>query len=182
VIRLFVGIGSNLGDRLGHLRAAVDALAGLPGVTIGRRSDVWETRPLGPGSGPFLNAAVELACTGASPVELLEQLLEIEHRHGRERRERWGDRTLDLDLLCGFADHGGELVVETPGLRLPHPELGARDFVLQPLVDIDPDLRIGGRTCAERLAALVVEERTLLRRVSDLAGGDGSATVQRTGG
>jgi 2-amino-4-hydroxy-6-hydroxymethyldihydropteridine diphosphokinase len=180
--RLFVGIGSNLGDRVAYVRAAVGDLVALPGVAMGRCSDVWETRPLGPGSGPFLNAAVELICAGVEPAELLGQLLEIERRHGRERRERWGDRTLDLDLLCGFAEDGGELVVDAPGLRLPHPELGARDFVLQPLVDIDPDLRIGGRTCAERLAGLGVEQRTLLRRVSGLADAEGSATVRRTGG
>jgi 2-amino-4-hydroxy-6-hydroxymethyldihydropteridine diphosphokinase len=183
VIRLFVGIGSNLGDRLANLRSATNALATLPGITLLRRSHVWETKPLGPGSGPFLNAAVELRCVGMHPLELLTQTLEIERAHGRERRERWGDRTLDLDLLCGFDEHGGELVVAVPGLTLPHPELGARDFVLQPLVDIDPPMQIGGRSCADRLAALAGEQRTVLRRFElGLASGDGSATVRPTGG
>jgi 2-amino-4-hydroxy-6-hydroxymethyldihydropteridine diphosphokinase len=171
VSRYYVGIGSNLGDRLARLHAAVEALAEIPGVTLGRCSGVWETRPMGPGTGPFLNAAVELSYTLAGPDRLLEQLLEIERHHGRLRRERWGDRTLDLDLLCGYADDSGEIIADLPGLTLPHPELGARDFVLQPLVDIDPTLAIHGRSCADRLAALADEDRTLLRRFGSLAGG-----------
>jgi 2-amino-4-hydroxy-6-hydroxymethyldihydropteridine diphosphokinase len=178
-----VGIGCNLGDRLASMRSAVEALAALPGVMLGPVSHVWETRPLGPGSGPFLNAAVELLCARVEPADLLARMLEIERAHGRERRERWGDRTLDLDLLCGFADDGGELVLAVPGLSLPHPELGARDFVLQPLVDIDPSMVIGGRSCAELLAALADGDRTVLRRVVvGLASGEASATVRRTGG
>lgn len=181
--RLYVGIGSNLGDRLANLRSAADALAGVPGVSIERRSHIWETRPLGPGSGSFLNAAVELRCEDLAPIDLLAHTLAIERRHGRERRVRWGDRTLDLDLLCGFDEHGGELVVAVAGLTLPHPELGARDFVLQPLVDIDPALVISGRSCADRLAALADDQRTILRRLElGLATGDGSATVRPTGG
>ncbi|HLT39204.1 MAG TPA: 2-amino-4-hydroxy-6-hydroxymethyldihydropteridine diphosphokinase [Enhygromyxa sp.] len=162
--RFFVAIGSNLGDRPATIRSAVEAMAALPGVIIGRRSHVWQTRPLGPGSGPFLNAAVELLCTDVEPAALLASLLEIERRHGRERRERWGDRTLDLDLLCGYAEDGGELVIDVPGLTLPHPGFGARDFVLQPLVDIDPGLLIRGRPSADWLAALADEDRTVLGR------------------
>lgn len=181
--RLYVGIGSNLGDRLANLRSAANEIAALPGVTLERRSHIWETRPLGPGSGAFLNAAVELHCIDLAPIDLLAHTLEIERRHGRERRVRWGDRTLDLDLLCGFADDGGELVIAIAGLTLPHPELGARDFVLQPLVDIDPALVIAGRSCADRLAALADEQRTVLRRLEvGLAADDGSATVRPPGG
>jgi 2-amino-4-hydroxy-6-hydroxymethyldihydropteridine diphosphokinase len=183
VSRLFVAIGSNLGDRLANLRSAAEALAALPGVTLERCSHVWETKPLGPGNGPFLNAAVMLRCVDVRPIELLARMLEIERSHGRERRERWGDRTLDLDLLCGFGEDGGELVVDVPGLTLPHPELGARDFVLQPLVDIDPELVIGGRSCAELLAALSEDQRTLLRRLElELATASPSANVRPTGG
>lgn len=165
--RYYVGIGSNLGDRLASLRCAAAELAALPKVSLGRRSGVWETRPLGPGTGPFLNAAVELHVHDAAPLWLLEQLLAIERRHGRLRRERWGDRTLDLDLLCGFADDGSELTLDIPGLTLPHPELGARDFALRPLVDIDPSLRVGGQTCVDRLNALADADRTLLRRLDE---------------
>jgi len=172
VSRYYVGIGSNLGGRLARLRAAVEQLAGVPGVTLGRFSGVWETRPMGPGTGPFLNAAVELSYAIAGPERLLEEMLVIERGHGRLRRERWGDRTLDLDLLCGYANNdNSEIIADLPGLTLPHPELGARDFVLQPLVDIDPSLVIDGRSCADLLAALADEERTLLRRFGSLAGG-----------
>lgn len=163
-MRFFVGIGSNLGDRLERLRGAVGALAATPNLCVGRRSGIWETRPLGPGSGPFLNAAVELVDVALTPRDMLDRLLEIEREHGRVRRERWGDRTLDLDLLCGF-EGPTEIVVDLPGLTLPHPGIGARDFVLQPLVDIDPELLIAGRSCAARLAQLAEEQRTLLRRL-----------------
>jgi 2-amino-4-hydroxy-6-hydroxymethyldihydropteridine diphosphokinase len=163
-MRYFVGIGCNLGDRLATLRAAIEELAESPGVVLRGRSDIWETRPLGPGSGPFLNAAVEVI-TNLEPAALLERLRAIEIRHGRIRRERWGDRTLDLDLLCGFMTDGREIVCDTPSLTLPHPGVGERDFVLQPLVDIDAQLRVGGVGCADRLAALAEDQRTLLRRV-----------------
>lgn len=166
----YVGLGSNLGDRLGSLRLAVTQLAAIPGVTLARRSEVWETRPLGPGTGPFLNAAVELLWSQGQPEDLLEQLLEIEGRHGRERRQRWGDRTIDLDLLCAYTQDRAELVADLPGLTLPHPGLHLRDFVLQPLVDIDPSLPVRGQPCAALLAALPAEERTILRRFASLAG------------
>ena len=165
-LRVYVGLGSNLGDRLASLRAAVAAIAGLPGVSLGRCSSVWETHPVGPGTGPFLNTAIELVEVTADPRALLDELLAIERARGRVRRERWGDRTLDLDLLCGCTGpQGDELVLAVPGLTLPHPELGQRDFVLQPLVDLDPALRVGGRTVAGMLAALPEDRRTLLRRL-----------------
>lgn len=163
--RYFVGLGSNIGDRLGTVRSAIEEIGRISGVELGKRSHVWETRPMGPGSGPFVNAAVEVVCE-LEPRELLERLREIEIRHGRVRRERWGDRTLDLDLLCGFADDGRELVCEDPGLTLPHPGVLERDFVLQPLLDIDARLRVGGASCAETLAALPENGRTLLRRLA----------------
>ena len=177
-LRLYVGLGSNLGDRLAALRGAVAAIASLPGVTLGRCSGVWETHPVGPGTGPFLNAAIELVEVTADPRALLDELLAIERARGRVRRERWGDRTLDLDLLCGrlasrAEEQGDELVLAVPGLTLPHPELGRRDFVLQPLVDIDPELRVGGHTVADLLAALPDDRRTLLRRLDDTLDGEG---------
>ena len=129
-------------------------------------SAIWETSPLGPGSGPFLNAAVELV--GAlEPEALLQRLRAIEILHGRIRRVRWGDRTLDLDLLCAFTDDGHEVVCDTDAVTLPHPGVNERDFVLQPLLDIDPQLRVRGVGCAERLAALTDDQRTLLRRVDE---------------
>jgi 2-amino-4-hydroxy-6-hydroxymethyldihydropteridine diphosphokinase len=164
VTRYFVGVGCNLGDRLATLRSAIDDLGAIPGVQLRGRSAVWETRPLGPGSGPFLNAAVEL-CSEHEPERLLAALREIEVRHGRVRRERWGDRTLDLDLLCAFDDDGREIIRDTATLTLPHPGVGERDFVLRPLLDIDAGLVVGGRNCADLLVGLTDNQRTILRRV-----------------
>jgi 2-amino-4-hydroxy-6-hydroxymethyldihydropteridine diphosphokinase len=166
LIRYFVGLGCNLGDRLATLRSAIDQLAGNPDVELRRCSDIWETRPLGPGSGPFLNAAIEVF-SELEPEQLLAALREIEVRHGRIRRERWGDRTLDLDLLCAFDADGREVVCDSATLTLPHPGVGERDFVLRPLLDIDAALVVGGRNCAEQLAGLAEDQRTLLRRVDE---------------
>ncbi len=159
-VRWFVGLGSNLGDRLATLRSAVEALARIPTFELVAVSSAWSTRPMGPGSGPFLNAVVELRSDdGEQPERLLDELVRIEREHGRIRRERWGDRTLDLDLLCAFVD-GRELTCTSDRLTLPHPGVLVRDFVLRPLLELDAELVIGGRRCADALAAL--RERTLL--------------------
>ncbi len=126
-----IGLGSNLGDRLENLRAALRALGelgSLPAV-----SALYETEPVGPPQARFLNAAVRLA-SGTEPRALLPALLAIEQRAGRERRERWGPRTLDLDMLWveGF-------MCDDVGLKVPHPELRRRAFALVPLLDVAPD-------------------------------------------
>lgn len=162
--RYFIGLGSNLGDRVATIRSAIEELAETPGIALGGRSQLWETHPLGPGTGPFVNAAVELF-SQLEPRAMLERLREIEVRHGRVRRERWGDRTLDLDFLCAFADDGAEITCDEDGLTLPHPGVLERDFVLRPLVDIDAQLRVRGSSCAEALADLADERRTLMGRV-----------------
>ena len=165
---VYVALGSNLGDRLATLQSAARELrAGLvPGTALVRSSPVYETRPLGPSSWAYLNAVVELR-TVAEPMPLLTALQEIEQRHGRTRRERWEARTLDLDILVWLV---GETPVEcdTPGLRLPHPELARRDFVLAPLAALAPDLRPGGAsTVASLLAALAPEDRTIVAQVAE---------------
>lgn len=158
--RWFIGLGSNLGDRLATLRSAVEALGRLPGFERIAVSSAWSTRPLGPGSGPFINAAVELrSADDADPERLLDELLRIEREHGRVRRERWGDRTLDLDLLCADVD-GRERVWTSDRLTLPHPGVLVRDFVLRPLIELDAALVVGGRRCLDALAE--VAEPTLL--------------------
>lgn len=162
--RYFVGIGSNLGDRVATIRSAIEGLHDTPGVELRKLSDLWQTRPLGPGSGPFVNAAVELVST-LEPLALLERLREIERAHGRVRRERWGDRTLDLDFLCAFSADGGEITSDEAALTLPHPGVLERDFVLQPLLDLDVQLRVAGFSCAERLAALEHERRTVIGKM-----------------
>ncbi|MHB1156293.1 MAG: 2-amino-4-hydroxy-6-hydroxymethyldihydropteridine diphosphokinase [Phycisphaerales bacterium] len=130
-----IALGSNLGDRAAHLLAARDALARLPGSTVTRCSHVYETDPVGPGrQNRYLNAVIELH-TAMEPAALLRELLRIETDAGRVRREKWGPRTLDLDLLLY-----DDLVIDTDTLTVPHPHLHERAFVLQPLCDIDPDL------------------------------------------
>ncbi len=133
--RAYVGVGANLGDREATIRAALAALPGVVGV-----STLRETDPVGVVDQPrFLNGAAALD-TELAPRELLETLLTIERELGRERRERWGPRTIDLDLLL----YGSETIDE-PGLTVPHPLLHERRFALEPLLDLDPELEIPGR-------------------------------------
>ncbi len=121
--RVFVALGSNLGDRAAHLAHARARLAALPDTALIGASVVEETAPLGPvPQGPYLNQMVLLE-TGLAPAELLRRCLAIEAERGRERRERWGPRTLDLDLV-----RFGDRVLREPGLTLPHPELARREF------------------------------------------------------
>ncbi len=129
----FVGLGSNLGERMLHLAAAMRSLADVGAVVKG--SPVYETAPVGgPDQDAFLNAAVALR-TDLSPKDLLDGLLEIERAAGRIRDERWGPRTLDLDILTYNDD-----IIDEPGLTIPHPEIRNRRFVLTPRADIAPGL------------------------------------------
>ena len=130
----FVGIGSNLGDREANLRSAIELLSAEDGIEVIAVSEIRETEPVGPvEQGPFLNGVVQVA-TALPAGELLERLLSVESRLGRVRTERWGPRTIDLDLLL----YGSERVDE-PGLTVPHPRLHERRFALEPLLDLDPD-------------------------------------------
>ena len=134
-MRAFIGLGSNLGDREDRIRAALDALAALPETTLGRVSSLYETAPVGELEQPdFLNA-VAIVETELTARQLLWNLLRVERQLGRVRNPaaRYGPRTIDLDLLLY-----GDLVVDEPDLRLPHPELSRRGFVLVPLVELDP--------------------------------------------
>lgn len=132
--RAYVGLGSNLGDRMAHLRAGLRALGALPGTRVVACSTVVESEPVGgPLQGPYLNAAVALD-TQLEAAELLSGMLAIEKAEGRVRSgSRDEPRTLDLDLLLY-----GERVQDEPGLTLPHPRLAERAFVLTPLVEIVP--------------------------------------------
>jgi 2-amino-4-hydroxy-6-hydroxymethyldihydropteridine diphosphokinase len=143
-----IGLGANLGDRLGTLQAALVALERV-GV-VQALSALYESAALGPPQPDYLNAAVLLETT-LDPRALLETLLAIERAHGRERTERWGPRTLDLDVL-----HADDLVLSEPGLTIPHPELARRRFALMPLLDVRPDARdpLSGSSYADLLAKL----------------------------
>ncbi|WP_082763492.1 2-amino-4-hydroxy-6-hydroxymethyldihydropteridine diphosphokinase [Frondihabitans sp. PAMC 28766] len=142
-VRAVVALGANLGDRDATLRAAVAALAATPGVTVLDASVPIESVALTPDgldeSKPaYLNGAA-LVETTLGPVELLDQLNRIEDDHGRVRLERWGDRTLDLDLVVH-----GDTVVDTPRLTLPHPRAADRSFVLEPWLQVDPEAVLPG--------------------------------------
>jgi 2-amino-4-hydroxy-6-hydroxymethyldihydropteridine diphosphokinase len=141
VPRAFVGLGANLGDRDAALRRAVELLGEHDGVDVVAVSAVRETEPVGVLDQPrFLNAACAVDTTLA-PRALLDVLLDVERALGRVRgAERYGPRTIDLDLLV----YGGE-VVDEPGLVVPHPRLHERRFALEPLLDLDPGLVVPGR-------------------------------------
>lgn len=134
---VFIGIGSNLGDRRRHVRLACRRLAKLPGTQLVGQSDVYETDPVGPvPQDPYLNAAVQVE-TRLDPHELLEHLAQIERASGRtpaDQRVKWGPRTLDLDILL-YADQ----VISSDELVIPHPLMHDRWFVLKPLCDLNPD-------------------------------------------
>lgn len=147
--RVYLSLGSNLGNRAAYLRGAVAALARLPETRVAAESAVYETPPWGKSDQPaFLNQAVALE-TALSPENLLAAIHHIEKDAGRQRHEHWGPRTLDIDILW----YEGE-TRDTPALRLPHPYLTERRFVLQPLADIAPELVVGEKTVRAWLESL----------------------------
>lgn len=149
-MRAYIGLGANLGDREGTLRSALDLLAAEPDIELVAVSTLLETEPVGYLDQPrFLNGAAAVE-TELEPRALLERLLAVERKLGRERSgPRFGPRTIDLDLLLY-----GHLVVDEPGLTVPHPRLHERRFALEPLVELDPDLVLpDGR----RVSHLLVE-------------------------
>ena len=154
-MRAYVGLGSNLGNRERTIERAVGLLHADPGVDVVSVSSLRETEPWGPVEQPrFLNGAVEVE-TSLEPRELLGVLLDIERRLGRVREERFGPRTIDLDLLLY-----GEAVIDEPGLVVPHPRLYERAFALEPLHELAPELVVPGRgSVADLLAALAGEGR-----------------------
>jgi len=129
-VRAYLGIGSNLGERLGYLQLAVDGLAATDGVEVVAVSGVFETDPVGPAQPDYLNAVVAVDTT-LTPRALLEVGQRLEAAAERVRTERWGPRTLDVDVLL----YGDEQVDE-PDLVIPHPRWDERDFVLAPLADL----------------------------------------------
>ena len=141
-MRAFLGLGSNLGDRRANLAGAVAAIPDVVGV-----SPVYETRPVGgpDGQGPYLNCVVELR-TRRTPEDLLAVARAAEAAAHRVRLERWGPRTLDVDVLL-YGEHG-EVTVDTEELTVPHPRMWWRGFVLVPLADLAPDI-VGGRLTPE---------------------------------
>jgi 2-amino-4-hydroxy-6-hydroxymethyldihydropteridine diphosphokinase len=148
---IHIGLGSNLGDREQNLLSAVEAITHIDAVAVLCRSSLYESAPIGPAQGRFLNAAVSLECA-LEPSRLLVILKQIEQDLGREPTVRWGPRTIDLDILLW-----GNRVVAEPHLQIPHVGLHNRRFALEPLVEIDPDawhpiLKVHAREMLAKLA------------------------------
>ncbi len=151
--RIFVGLGSNLGDRLNYLHRAFIELTNLQQTTVKKCSSVYETEPVGVKEQPqFLNMVAELDST-LLPQDLLRRLKEIERTIGRTHNEHWGPREIDLDLL-----YYGEEIINDENLHVPHPEIANRRFVLVPMKEIAAEF-------LDPLRHLSVEE--LLQRCSD---------------
>ena len=150
--RVFIGLGSNIGDRVRHITEAVAELSAL-GAPLAA-SLLYETAPLGGlEQDPYINAVATFN-THYEACDVLAVCIDIERSHGRERRERWCSRTLDLDLLLY-----GDKVINEPGLTVPHPRLAERRFVLEPLLEVDPEAMLpGGRRIAPLLAGVSDQE------------------------
>ncbi|MFH9823917.1 2-amino-4-hydroxy-6-hydroxymethyldihydropteridine diphosphokinase [Streptomyces bobili] len=158
--RAVISIGSNLGNRLETLQGAIDALEDTPGVRIKAVSPVYETEPWGvePGSQPsYFNAVVVLKTT-LPPSSLLERAHAVEEAFHRVRDERWGARTLDVDIVA-YAD----VVSDDPSLTLPHPRAHERAFVLAPWHDVEPGAQVPGRGPVAELLDTVSREGVAAR-------------------
>ncbi len=147
-----IALGSNLGDREAIFAAALREIAETPGIELEAISSFHETpalRPWGidPSAPAYLNA-VALVSTTLGPDELLDRLNEVERAHGRVRDERWGDRTLDLDIVAM-----GDRTVDTERVTLPHPRAHERDFVLRPWLEVAPDALLPGHGAVRDLVA-----------------------------
>ncbi|MFJ2359900.1 2-amino-4-hydroxy-6-hydroxymethyldihydropteridine diphosphokinase [Pseudomonas fluorescens] len=147
--RIYIGLGSNLADPAEQLRSALNALGQLPQTALAGVSAFYQSDSLLPGQPRYTNAVAALD-SDLAPLDLLDALQAIENDQGRERLERWGPRTLDLDILLF-----GDRLIDEPRLKVPHYQIQERAFVLYPLAELAPaDLRLAdGRTLADLLAA-----------------------------
>ncbi len=149
-IRVFIGIGANLDDPRMQVTRALRELAALPDTALIAASPLYRSPPLGPPDQPdYVNAVAELS-TSLAPHALLDELQALERAHHRVRGERWGPRTLDLDVLSY-----GEAVIDDERLTVPHPGIAARAFVLLPLADLAPALELPGLGRVRELCAAV---------------------------
>jgi len=139
MIKVYIGLGSNLGDPQSQLKKAIIAMNMVPSTSVVKTSPFYRSKPVGPQDQPdYINAVVELDTELSAPV-LLDYLQDIENEQGRERKIKWGARTLDLDILL-FGDE----IINSDRLQVPHVEMHNRGFVLLPLNEIFPDCMIPG--------------------------------------
>ena len=161
--RVVLSVGSNLGDRLGTLQGCVHAIGGLPETDVLAISPVYETAPVGgPAQPDYLNAVLVVE-TGLAPRDLLAATQRIEADFGRTRAERFGPRTLDIDIISY-----DEEISDDPVLTLPHPRAHERAFVLAPWHDIDPAAALPGRGAVTTLLAGLAQARAGVRCRPDL--------------
>ena len=155
---VFIGVGSNLGDKVGNCLRAIEAIASAGRNRIVRCSPLYQTEPVGKKDQDWFVNGILAMETSMEPAELLDFLLATEKRMGRVRRERWGPRVIDLDILIF-----GQKIIDGGVLQIPHPRLHERMFVLVPLNDIAPDLvhPLLGKTISQILAELPGEEKVL---------------------
>ena len=146
MIDAYIGLGSNLDHPQQQILQAMDELDCIPESWLVRTSSLYASAPMGPQDQPAYVNAVAAITTGLAPLDLLDELQEIEKRHGRVRERRWGPRTLDLDLLLY-----GDQIIREHRLTVPHPGMTRRAFVLKPLFEIAPRLQVPGLGTVEKL-------------------------------
>ncbi len=164
VVPAYIGLGSNPDQPVSQLRRALKELDDVHHSRLAATSGLYRSAPMGPAGQPDYVNAVALLETRLAPLALLDALQAIEQRHGRLRRQRWGPRTLDLDLLLY-----GDAVIASSRLTVPHPGLHERSFVLTPLAEIAPKLRVPGHGSVAALAKARTNDR--VERIQDSGSG-----------
>jgi 2-amino-4-hydroxy-6-hydroxymethyldihydropteridine diphosphokinase len=153
-VKAYIGLGANIGDPEKQIRGALDALGEIPGTRVTRASSLWRSAPIGYAAQPdFVNAVAEIE-TVQAPRPLLGELLAIERRFGRERSFANAPRMLDLDILL----YGND-VIDEDVLKIPHPRMHERAFVLAPLLEVAPEVAIPGKGSAAKLLAAIGDQK-----------------------
>ncbi|RSD24477.1 2-amino-4-hydroxy-6-hydroxymethyldihydropteridine diphosphokinase [Mesobacillus subterraneus] len=171
--KAYIALGSNLGDRFGYLVQAILLLGSNEEISVVNTSSVYETDPVGyTDQNQFLNMAIQVE-TSLGPVELLDTCLEIELKLGRKREMKWGPRTLDLDILLYNHEN-----IETEKLTVPHPRMSERAFVILPLLEMDPNLKLPNMAEPLKKCLLSIPDREGVRIWKQKNGEDVFALIE----